>query len=195
MIDAGGANLGSVCAAFARLGIEPEVSRDPARIAAAAKLVLPGVGAAAPVMRTLREHGLDAQLRESNTPLLGICIGMQVLFNRSEEGDVEGLGLLAGDVCKLPASPGLRLPHMGWNHLQRRRPSPLLEGIADGAQAYFVHSYAVVGSSDAILETTHGSGFAAAVARGTVAGVQFHPERSAAVGARFLKNFLDWQPA
>jgi len=84
---------------------------------------------------------------------------------------------------------------MGWNHLQRRRPSPLLEGIADGAQAYFVHSYAVVGSSDAILETTHGSGFAAAVARGTVAGVQFHPERSAALGARFLKNFLDWQPA
>ena len=193
MIDAGGANLGSVCAAFARLGIEPEVSRDPARIAAAAKLVLPGVGAAAPVMRTLREHGLDAQLRESNTPLLGICIGMQVLFNRSEEGDVEGLGLLAGDVCKLPASPGLRLPHMGWNHLQRRRPSPLLEGIADGAQAYFVHSYAAPVTAATVASCDYGGAFAAVVSERNFHGAQFHPERSAAVGARLLANFLELQ--
>jgi len=195
IIDAGGANLGSVRAAFARLGVEPEVSRDPARIAAAAKLVLPGVGAAAPVMRILRDTGIDGVLRTSATPLLGICIGMQVLFEHSEEGDVAGLGLLRGAVRKLPVSPGLRLPHMGWNRLARRMPSPLLEGIEEGAQAYFVHSYGVAGSEDAIVETTHGAAFAAAVGRGRVAGAQFHPERSGAVGARFLRNFLEWQPA
>ena len=194
IIDAGGANLGSVRAAFARLGIEPEVSRDPARIAAASRLVLPGVGAAAPVMRILRDSGIDALLRTSTAPLLGICIGMQVLFERSEEGDVEGLGLLRGEVRKLPASPGVRLPHMGWNRLEKRMASPLLDGIDDGAQAYFVHSYGVAGSEDAIAEAEHGGVFAAAVARGHVAGAQFHPERSGIVGARFLRNFIDWSP-
>ncbi len=195
IIDAGGANLGSVRAAFARLGIEPEVSRDPARIAAASKLVLPGVGAAAPVMQNLRGSGIDDLLRASNTPLLGICIGMQVLFERSEEGGAEGLGLLRGEVCKLPMSPGVRLPHMGWNRLGKRLDSPLLDGIGDGAQVYFVHSYGVAGSADTIAEADHGGAFAAAVARGHIAGAQFHPERSGAVGARFLRNFLQWQPA
>lgn len=194
IIDAGGANLGSVRAAFARLGVEPDVSRDPARIAAASKLVLPGVGAALPVMRNLRESGIDKLLREIDAPLLGICIGMQVLFERSEEGDVAGLGLLRGEVRRLPSMPGARLPHMGWNRLDKRAASPLLDGIEDGAQAYFVHSYGVSGSDDAIVETTHGAAFAAAVARGHVAGAQFHPERSGAVGARFLRNFLEWTP-
>ena len=195
IIDAGGANLGSVRAAFARLGMAPEVSRDPARIAAASRLVLPGVGAAGPVMAILRETGLDVLLRASRTPLLGVCIGMQVLFERSEEGDVAGLGLLAGTVRRLPAGPGVRLPHMGWNRLEKRAASPLLDGIDGAAQAYFVHSYGVAGSGDAILETEHGGSFAAAVARGRIAGAQFHPERSGEVGARFLRNFLAWQPA
>lgn len=196
IIDAGGANLGSVRAAFARLGVQPEVSRDPARIASAARLVLPGVGAAAPVMRTLRESGIDTLLDGLRTPLLGICIGMQVLFERSEEGDVDGLGLLPGEVRRLPSSPGLRLPHMGWNGLHGTRPeSPLLAGIDEGAQAYFVHSYGVVGSADTIAEAVHGVAFAAAVVRGHVAGAQFHPERSGVVGARFLRNFLAWEPA
>jgi glutamine amidotransferase len=195
IIDAGGANLGSVRAAFARLGVTPELSRDPARIAAAERLVLPGVGAAAPVMKTLRDSGLDALLRSLKTPLLGVCIGMQVLFEQSEEGDVPGLGLLRGEVRKLPASPGIRLPHMGWNRLARRVDSPLLDGIDEGAQAYFVHSYGVIGSADAIAETEHGSTFCAAVARGNIAGAQFHPERSGDVGARFLRNFLSWTPA
>ena len=194
IIDAGGANLGSVRAAFARLGVETEVSRDPARIATASKLVLPGVGAAAPVMGNLRDSGIDALLRGIDTPLLGICIGMQVLFEHSEEGGVAGLGLLRGKVRKLPATEGVRLPHMGWNRLEKRAASPLLDGIDDGAQAYFVHSYGIAGSADAIVETTHGQAFAAAVARGHVAGTQFHPERSGAVGARFLRNFLDWNP-
>lgn len=195
IIDAGGANLGSVRAAFARLGVTPELSRDPARIAAAERLVLPGVGAAAPVMKTLRDSGLDALLRSLKTPLLGVCIGMQVLFEQSEEGDVPGLGLLRGEVRKLPASPGIRLPHMGWNRLARRVDSPLLDGIDEGAQAYFVHSYGVIGSAGAIAETEHGSTFCAAVARGNIAGAQFHPERSGDVGARFLRNFLSWTPA
>ncbi|HTL14046.1 MAG TPA: imidazole glycerol phosphate synthase subunit HisH [Thermomonas sp.] len=195
VIDAGGANLGSVRAAFARLGVVPEVSRDPARVAAASRLVLPGVGAAAPVMAVLRATGLDTLLRQSRVPLLGVCIGMQVLFGHSEEGDVAGLGLLAGQVRRLPAAPGVRLPHMGWNRLAPRRSSPLLAGIDAGAQAYFVHSYGVAGSEDAIATCTHGAPFCAAVARGHVAGAQFHPERSGEVGARFLRNFLDWQPA
>ena len=195
IIDAGGANLGSVRAAFARLGVAPELSRDPARIATAGRLVLPGVGAAAPVMDTLRASGIDVLLRGLKTPLLGVCIGMQVLFERSEEGDVAGLGLLGGQVRKLPASPGIRMPHMGWNRLARRVASPLLDGIDEGAQAYFVHSYGVVGSADAIAESEHGSTFCAAIARGNIAGAQFHPERSGAVGARFLRNFLSWNPA
>lgn len=194
IIDAGGANLGSVCAAFARLGVSPDVSRDPARIATASRLVLPGVGAAEPVMQNLRTSGIDKLLHEITTPLLGICIGMQVLFEGSEEGAVQGLGLLRGEVRKLPATPGIRLPHMGWNSLSKRIASPLLDGIGNGAQAYFVHSYGVVGSDDAILECAHGALFAAAVARGNIAGAQFHPERSAAAGARFLRNFLDWNP-
>jgi glutamine amidotransferase len=194
IIDAGGANLGSVRAAFARLGIEPEVTRDPARIAAASRLVLPGVGAAAPVMRNLRASGIDALLHELDTPLLGICIGMQVLFERSEEGDVAGLGLLQGEVRRLPSAPGVRLPHMGWNALRKRADSPLLDGIEEAASAYFVHSYGVCGSADAIAEAEHGLRFAAAVARGRIAGAQFHPERSGAVGARFLRNFLEWNP-
>lgn len=195
IIDAGGANLGSVRAAFARLGVTPEVSRDPARIATAERLVLPGVGAAGPVMAILRESGLDALLRDSRTPLLGVCIGMQVLFEGSEEGDVAGLGLLAGRVRRLPAAPGVRLPHMGWNRLALLGASALLAGIEDGAQAYFVHSYGVIDSTDAIATCTHGQPFCAAVARGHVAGVQFHPERSGEVGARLLRNFLTWQPA
>ena len=194
IIDAGGANLGSVRAAFARLGVSPELSRDPARIATAERLVLPGVGAAAPVMDTLRASGIDVLLRGLKTPLLGVCIGMQVLFERSEEGDVAGLGLLRGPVRKLPASPGIRMPHMGWNRLARRVDSPLLDGIDEGAQAYFVHSYGVIGSADVIAETEHGSAFCAAVARDNIAGAQFHPERSGAVGARFLRNFLAWNP-
>jgi glutamine amidotransferase len=146
-------------------------------------------------MQTLRDSGIDELLRESTTPLLGICIGMQVLFERSEEGDVAGLGLLQGEVRKLPSAPGVRLPHMGWNRLGKRTDSPLLDGIDEGAQAYFVHSYGVAGSGDAILETEHGGAFAAAVARGNIAGAQFHPERSGGIGARFLQNFLAWQPS
>ena len=199
MVDAGGANLGSVRAALERLGATPELTRDPARIAAADRMLLPGVGAAAPVMAILRDHGLVPALREAvfarGVPLLGICIGMQVLFEHSEEGAVDGLGWLPGRVRRLPAGPGLRLPHMGWNALQPQRAHPLLEGVAAGQQAYFVHSYAVDPGADTLATCSHGREFAALVARANLAGVQFHPERSGAVGARLLANFLRWSPA
>ena len=195
LVDAGGTNIGSVRYALERLGVHATTSDDGGRIRSASHVILPGVGAAGPVMAILRETGLDVLLRASRTPLLGVCIGMQVLFERSEEGDVAGLGLLRGEVRKLPATEGVRLPHMGWNRLEKRAASPLLDGIDGAAQAYFVHSYGVAGSGDAILETEHGGSFAAAVARGRIAGAQFHPERSGEVGARFLRNFLAWQPA
>jgi glutamine amidotransferase len=194
VVDSGGANLGSVMIALRRLGVEPPLVRDAAAIASAGRVLLPGVGAAGPVMRRLRELGLVDALRTLRKPLLGICVGMQVLFERSEEGGTDCLGLLAGSVCRLQGGPGLRVPHMGWNALAQERPSALLDGIDDGSYAYFVHSYAAPVTTDCVARVAHGAAFAALVQRGHVAGAQFHPERSAGVGARLLKNFLDWTP-
>lgn len=190
LVDSGGANLGSVRYALQRLGVESRMSADAAEIRAADRVILPGVGAAGPGMARLRELGLVDTLRDLRQPLLGICLGMQLLFESSEEGEVETLGLLPGRVGKLAGAPGVRVPHMGWNRLEPSRGSALLDGIADGAQAYFVHSYAVPVTEDCLATTEHGGRFAAVVARGNVAGAQFHPERSGAVGARLLENFL-----
>jgi glutamine amidotransferase len=190
LVDSGGANIGSVRYALQRLGVESRLSADPAEIRAADRVILPGVGAAGPGMARLRELGLVETLRGLRQPLLGICLGMQLLFETSEEGDETCLGLLPGRVGKLPAAPGIRVPHMGWNQLRSTRPSTLLEGIADEAHAYFVHSYAAPVTDDCVAATDHGVPFAAVVARGNVSGAQFHPERSAAVGARLLQNFL-----
>lgn len=190
LIDSGGSNIGSVRYALERLGVDAPLTRDPELIRAAERVILPGVGAAAPAMAKLREAGLVDLIRSLTQPLLGVCVGMQILFDRSEEGDVECLGLIPGAVRKLSAAPGLRVPHMGWNQLDPERTSALLDGIAAGAFAYFVHSFAADISPDCVASTTHGSRFAAVVERGNVAGAQFHPERSAAVGARLLENFL-----
>ena len=189
LLDSGGANLGSVQAAFARMGVDAPVSSDPATIAAATHLVLPGVGAAAAAMATLRANGLDRLIPATTQPLLGICIGMQLLYEGSEEGDTTCLGLLPGRVRKLPASPGVRVPHMGWNQLHARCASPLAEAL-DGENVYFVHSYAAAVDENTICECVHGSAFAAVVSRGRVSGAQFHPERSSVAGARLLANFL-----
>jgi glutamine amidotransferase len=191
LVDSGGANIGSVRYALQRLGVESRLSADPAEIQAADRVILPGVGAAGPGMARLRELDLVDTLRSLRQPLLGICLGMQLLFESSEEGEVECLGLLPGRVGKLSAAPGLRVPHMGWNQLRSLRSSTLLEGIADEAYAYFVHSYAAPVTADCIASTEHGTPFAAVVSRGNVSGAQFHPERSAAVGARLLRNFLE----
>lgn len=191
LLDSGGANLGSVQAAFARLGTEAPVTSDAATIGNATHVVLPGVGAAAVCMARLRANGLDQLIPRLTQPLIGICVGMQLLFERSEEGDTECLGLLRGVVRLLPASPGIRVPHMGWNRLEATSatPHPLLAGLADES-VYFVHSYATPPSSDTIATCTHGQPFSAMVARGLVMGAQFHPERSSAAGARLLRNFL-----
>ncbi|CAN5224360.1 imidazole glycerol phosphate synthase subunit HisH [soil metagenome] len=189
LLDSGGANLGSVQAAFARLGVDAPVSSDPAVIAEATHLVLPGVGAAASAMARLRENGLDKLIPTTTQPLLGICIGMQLLYEGSEEGDTECLGLLPGRVRKLVPSPGVRIPHMGWNQLQAGGAHPLVQGL-DGENVYFVHSYAAPTDDNTLASCDHGQQFAAVVSRGRVSGAQFHPERSSTAGARLLANFL-----
>jgi glutamine amidotransferase len=194
VVDAGGANLGSVMIALARLGVDAPLVREVADIEAADRVLLPGVGAAGPVMQRLRELGLVECLRALRKPLLGICVGMQVLYERSEEDDVACLGLLPGTVRKLRGARGIRVPHMGWNALEAERASPLLEGVANGAHAYFVHGYAAAADENCVASVEHGDQFAALVQRGNVAGAQFHPERSADIGAQLLRNFLRWTP-
>ncbi len=199
LIDAGGANLGSVRYALSRIGAQPRLVRDAEELGEPERIILPGVGAAAPSMALLRARGLDVALRASKVPLLGVCVGMQLLFESSEEGDVDCLGLLKGRVRKLAGGPGLRVPHMGWNQLRKRvdahgATSPLLDGIDDGAHTYFVHSYAVLIDDDTeacvLAESDHGQRFAAVVGSGKRYGAQFHPERSSAAGLRLLHNFL-----
>lgn len=195
LVDAGGANLGSVRYALQRLGIEPALAADPAAILGADRVILPGVSTAATVMGRLRELGLADTLRSLRQPLLGVCVGMQLLFEHSEEDDTPCLGLLPGRVRRLPAGAGVRVPHMGWNRLQLRRSDPLLAGFDGDEHAYFVHSYAADVTADCIASACHGRDFAAVVRRGNVMGAQFHPERSAAAGARLLDNFLTMDPA
>lgn len=194
LIDAGGANLGSVRYALARLGVQPRLVRDAGELGEPTRVILPGVGAAGAAMRLLRERGLVDALRASEAPLLGICLGMQLLFDASEEGEVACLGLIPGRVLRMSGGPGLRVPHMGWNRLEFRArtddASPLLDGIDDGAHAYFVHGYAVPVLDCTVAATTHGQPFSAVVAQGRRYGMQFHPERSSQVGLRLLENFL-----
>ena len=192
LVDAGGSNIGSVRYALQRLGVDAELTGDAATIRAADRVILPGVGAAAVCMARLRELDLVDVLRTLDKPLLGVCVGVQLLFAHSEEDDTPCLGLLPGRVRKLHAAPGIRVPHMGWNTLQRRRGGSLVEGIADGDHAYFVHSYAAAVDDDCLCSSEHGQRFAAVVQRGNVAGAQFHPERSGAVSARLLKNFIEY---
>jgi len=189
-VDAGGTNIGSVRYALQRLGVEAPLTADPAAIRAASKVIVPGVGAAGPAMARLRALGLVDLLRGLTQPVLGVCLGMQLLCAHSEEGDVDCLGLIPATVRRLLPTPGLRVPHMGWNRLHTRSAHPLLDGLAHGAQAYFVHSYAVPVGIDTLATAEHGAAFSAVVARRNFFGMQFHPERSAAVGARLLRNFL-----
>lgn len=195
LIDAGGANLGSVRYALARLGVQPRLVRDADELGEPARVILPGVGAAGAAMRLLRERGLADALRASEAPLLGICLGMQLLFESSEEGEVACLGLIPGRVMRMAGGPGLRVPHMGWNRLEFRAHADaanasLLDGVDDGAHAYFVHGYAVPVLDCTIASSTHGQPFSAVVAQGRRYGMQFHPERSSQVGLRLLENFL-----
>lgn len=190
IIDSGGANIASLQFAVQRLGIESDLTTDPARLNQASHVLLPGVGAAADCMGRLKTAGLVQTIRELKQPLLGICVGMQLLFDSSEEGDVACLGLLPGRVSRFPNRSNLPVPHMGWNQLEFAGASPLLNGIRSGDYVYFVHSYAAPVSELTLATTQYGNTFAAVVQRGNVYGAQFHPERSAEVGAQLLKNFL-----
>ncbi|WP_010146027.1 imidazole glycerol phosphate synthase subunit HisH [Serinicoccus profundi] len=191
LVDGGGTNIGSVSYALERLGATSRLTADPADILAADRVILPGVGAAGAGMRRLRELGLVDVLAQVQAPLLGVCLGMQLLFERSaEDGGVATLGLVPGEVVGIPASAGVRVPHMGWNSLTGLVDDPLLTGIKEGERAYFVHSYAAPTGPHTLASTDHGGSWSAVVRSGLRWGAQFHPERSSSLGARLLRNFL-----
>ena len=198
VVEAETANVGSVVNMCRRLGGDPVVSDDPGTIASADKLLLPGVGAFDAGMASLHGSGLVEVVRlraSEGVPVLGICLGMQLLFDSSEEGVAAGLGLIPGVVRRLPVDSPIgqvRIPHMGWSRLELCRPHSLTEGIGEDARFYFVHTYAAVPDDDRdiIGVSTHGSRFVSAVARQNVLGVQFHPEKSHRYGKALLGNFL-----
>ncbi|HRE48479.1 MAG TPA: imidazole glycerol phosphate synthase subunit HisH [Aggregatilineales bacterium] len=193
VIDSGVANLRSVANALNFLGASMHITDTPAELTRADKIILPGVGAFEAGMNTLRARHFINPLREyaaRGVPILGICLGMQLIFERSEEmGDHEGLGLIPGSVVRFP--PGEKVPHMGWNQLTIQRESPLVVGINDGAYAYFVHSYyAQTAPEHVIAACAYSVSFPAVVARGNVYGAQFHPEKSQTTGLQLLRNFM-----
>lgn len=208
IIDYGMGNLRSVSKAIAHVAPEQRVvvTTDPAVVAAASRVVFPGQGAMPDCMRELDARGLrEAVLHAAaSKPFLGICIGQQMLFGHSEEGNVPGLGILRGEVVRFPAAETMRtadgghlkVPHMGWNQVLQRREHQLWAGIPDGERFYFVHSYHVAPSSPELTaaETDYGSMFTSAVARDNIFAVQFHPEKSAWAGLRLLANFVRWLP-
>jgi imidazole glycerol-phosphate synthase subunit HisH len=180
-----------------------DVTSDPAVVRAATRVVFPGQGAMPDCMRYLRESGLEPAVRDAaqSKPLLAVCIGEQMLFERSEEGDTPGLGLFSGDVVRfLPDMAGLngrlKVPHMGWNRVRQSKAHALWNGIDDQSWFYFVHSYYVAPSEKELItgETTYGGTFTCAVARDNIFATQFHPEKSAAAGLRIYENFTRWNP-
>jgi len=193
IIDYGVGNLRSVEKAFAAVGCDAVISADENILRTVERLVLPGVGAFGACMKALSERGFDhlvTERVEQGTPLLGVCVGMQMLFEESEEfGKTRGLGLLRGSVSRF--SDELVVPQVGWNQIRQRHAHPLFQGIADGAFFYFVHSYycGPADSSVVLGETDYGVAYASVVARENISGVQFHPEKSQAAGLRLLANF------
>ena len=206
LIDYGSGNLRSAEKALRRVSRERAeivVTSDPDAVARADRIVLPGVGAFAACMAHLRERdglveAMTQAVKDRGAPFLGVCVGMQLLATRGLEfGETPGLDWIEGDVVRMePANPALKVPHMGWNALEARRDHPLLNGEPEGAHMYFTHSFALkpADPEDVVAFADHGGVFVAAVARGNVAGVQFHPEKSQAAGLKLLSNFLEWRP-
>jgi len=183
-----GGNTVSVINALSRLGAESVVTDSPEELEAADKVIFPGVGEASSAMASLRERGLDAVIPQLRQPVLGICLGMQLLCGHSEENDTECLGIMPNDVLRFEPS-GLKVPHVGWNNIASAG-SPLFRGVDDGEYMYFVHSYYVGLGPSTVAKTEYGRVFSSAVTERNFYGVQFHPERSGVAGARLLENFL-----
>lgn len=199
IVDYGAGNLKSVERAVASLRFEGEVTSDAERVTSAERVIFPGVGAAGAAMDAIRERGLDVAIRDrvgQGVPVLFICIGIQILFERSEENDADCLGLLPGVVQRFPDDPVLKIPQIGWNQVYQARPHPFFEGVPDGADFYFVNSYRPVPAEDSVVigRTTYGVEFSSVVAHDSLIATQFHPEKSGPIGLRMLKNFLDWRP-
>lgn len=199
IIDYNAGNLTSVKLALDYIGAECEITRDPVRISSAERVIFPGVGAAGAAMANLREFGLLSPIREaalSGRPFMGICVGSQILLQRSEEGDVECIGLLPGTVKKfVPVKTYCKIPQMGWNTVEARRSHPLFEGIEDSSEFYFVHSYYCAPELEEhiIGETDYADvRFASAIGRSNIIATQFHPERSGRIGLKLLENFSRW---
>jgi len=193
VVDTGGANLASVTNAIGRLGREAVLTSDPARLRAASHVILPGVGAAADAMAKLEQTGLVPVVKSLTQPVLGICLGMQLFFARSTEGDVACLGLLPGSVTAITPDPGrgVTVPHMGWNGIRRQGAAcRLLDGMADGEFFYFVHTYQAPHGPWVRAVTDHGGPVVAVVQHENFMGVQFHPERSGKAGAAMLERFF-----
>ncbi len=192
IVDTGCANLSSVAFAFERLGVAPTISKDANIIRTAKRVILPGVGAAPYALRNIETAGLRDTLTTLIQPVLGICLGMQILFETLTEGGekLDGLGLIPGEVEKLDTLT-LPSPHMGWNRLDIRQTDPLTKGLTEQDYAYFVHSYAAPVSDKTLAASNHGSEFSAIVRKDNVWGCQFHPERSSQTGAKILKNFME----
>jgi glutamine amidotransferase len=188
IVDVGCGNIGSVAIAFERFGLVPKITGDSVEIASADKVILPGVGAAGYAMEQIEARGLRGPLRELKQPVLGICLGMQLLFERSDEEDTLCLGVIEGRVRKLHPVPEMPVPHMGWSKLQVRDESI---GLRGGDYVYFAHSFACDDGADSIATASYGRSIPAAVRRDNYLGAQFHPERSGEAGARFLKAFLE----
>jgi glutamine amidotransferase len=190
VVDSGGANISSVLHALRRLGAEPQFTADAAIISAAARVILPGVGAAGRAMEVLKAHGLHDVIRSLQQPVLGICLGMQLLFESSAEDDAKLLGLIPARLERFSESKGLRVPHMGWNSVQNIRQDRLTATL-DKQWFYFVHSYAAPVGKWTLATSSHGNQFSAIVRHRNYYGAQFHPERSAGAGAELLKGFLE----
>lgn len=191
IVDYDTGNLCSVCNALARIGAEFCVTSDADKIRSADKVLLPGVGEASSAMQKLEERGLASVIKELKQPVLGICIGMQLMCRHSEEGDVDCLGIFDTDVRRFEAdsTSGVKVPHMGWNSIEQLS-TPLFDNLNDGCFVYFVHSFAPDICNDAIAVSCNGRSFAAALAKGHFYGTQFHPEKSGDVGEQILKNFM-----
>lgn len=190
VVNSGGANISSVLHALHRLGADPVFTDDAERIRSADRVILPGVGAAGHAMEVLREKRLVDVIRGLRQPVIGICLGMQLLFESSEEDDAELLGLIPARLERLPDREGLRVPHMGWNAITATGTDRLTRDL-DGRWFYFVHSYAAPTGPWTLATSTHGVTFSAMVRSGNFCGAQFHPERSAGAGADLLRAFLE----